>query len=157
MEAQGFIGSGAGGVEAGERTFASRDEARDVLRKTFERIESDESAGPVLRASGMRALLTLPDLDLSIGFAAAKDDEHFLRWDFVDAGTYDAKLTMTMRAAVANSLLQGAESVPVAVARGRIRVRGGGMAALVHLSALRMISRHYSAVLRAEHPELLVD
>lgn len=148
----------ATGVLEGQEviSFRSREEAVEVMDRTFQRVDDDVKLGPLLRAAGLSERLVLPDLDLSVGLEAGRG-RGCLEWSFgEEASAFEPRLSLTMESAVANSMLQGAESIGVAIARRRIEVEGDARAALVHLPATRLISGHYRALLEGEYPHLLV-
>lgn len=144
---------GEGKVTAG--AFRSRDEAREVIDRTFEAVEADEGLAPGLRAASLRESLILTDLDLTIALSAS-DGDRCLDWSFDPIPAPAARITLTMESAVANSILQGAESIGVAIARGRMRIDGDAGAALVHLPATRLICRHYLDLIRRDYPHLVI-
>lgn len=135
--------------------FRSRDEAIEVADRAFEAVESDDRIGPMLQAAGLREVLRLTDLDLTVGIAAS-DGDRCLDWSFVDPPAFEPRITLTMESAVANAVLQGAESIGVAIARQRIRVEGSAGAALVHLPAMRLMCRHYAELIEGDYPHLVV-
>ncbi len=145
------------GVETVDAAVAyrSRDEAREVIDRTFRLVDGDERAGPVLRAAGLRERLELSDLDLAVGLEAGTG-ENCLEWSFGERPDWDPKISLTMDSPVANSILQGAESIGVAIARRRIRVEGNAGAALVHLPATRLICKHYRELIEREYPHLVI-
>jgi hypothetical protein len=59
-----------------------------------------------------------------------------------------------MSSAVANSFLQGRESLPVAIARKRVRCRCEARAALLFLPALRLLSAPYRELIESDYPHL---
>ena len=136
--------------------FRSRDEAREVIDRTFRLVDEDEKAGPLLRAAGLRERLELSDLGLAVGLEAGSGDD-CLEWSFAERPDFEPKISLTMDSAVANSILQGAESIGVAIARRRIRVKGDARAALVHLPATRLICKHYRSVVERDYPHLVVS
>lgn len=135
--------------------FRSRDEAREVIDRTFRMVEEDEKLAPVLRAAGLSERLELSDLDLAVGLAAGSGDE-CLEWSFSEPPAFVPKISMTMESEVANSILQGAESIGVAIARRRIRIKGDAGAVLVHLPATRLICKHYRELVEGEYPHLVI-
>jgi hypothetical protein len=62
-----------------------------------------------------------------------------------------------MHSRVANRLLQGLESVPVAVARGLIVAVGDDHAIVHYLPLMPLISRHYRALVERDYPGLLLE
>jgi hypothetical protein len=146
--------AGAQTLEQDAVAYRSRDEAREVIDRTFRLVEEDERAGPVLRAAGLSERLRLDDIDLTVGVAAGKGDE-CLEWSF-EQPSFEPKISLTMDSPVANSILQGAESIGVAIARRRIRVTGKAAAVLVHLPATRLICRHYRQLIERDYPHLVL-
>jgi hypothetical protein len=142
-------------VEGGSRGYASAEQARELIERTLEAASADADAGPILRAADLRARYCLTDVDLVVGVVPGEGDA-CLRWSFADEQPFDARLRLEMDSTVANRLLQGLESVPVAIARGRIQVSGDGDAVLRYLPVMPLIARHYRAVLERDCPELLV-
>jgi hypothetical protein len=136
-------------------TFASRAEALEVLERTFERVDRDGTLGPQLHAAGLRERLRLEDLDLTIEIAASGGDR-CIDWSFETTEPFQARLTLTMDSEVANRVLQGAESIAVAIARGRIAIAGNAADALVHLPATRLIGAEYADLIAADYPHLVV-
>jgi hypothetical protein len=57
---------------------------------------------------------------------------------------------------VANGWLQGAESVPVAIARGEISCSGDARCALLYLPAVKLLHEPYRKLLRERYPHLLL-
>ena len=141
---------------AAQAAYRSRAEAREVIERTFERIEDDLSLGPHLHASGLRERLRLSDLDLTVEVAAGSGD-HFLEWSFDGRSPFEPRLSLTMDSTVANSVLQNAESIGVAIARGRIEVSGEAGAALVHLPAMRLIGAEYAGLIATDYPHLVIE
>lgn len=135
--------------------YRSREEAREVLDRTFEAVEGDMKLAPVLRATGLHERLRLSDLDLTVDLAAGSGDR-CLEWTFDDQPALESKISLTMESTVANSMLQGAESIGVAIARRRIRIEGDADAALVHLPATRLICGHYLRLIEREYPHLVI-
>lgn len=150
-EVQVQIGEAEGEVIVG---FRSRDEALEVLERTFDAVEADELLGPVLHAAGLREELRLSDLGL-VAEIAAGEGGRCLDWSF-DSPSFEPRISLTMDSSVANGILQGAESIGVAIARGRMRIDGDAGAALVHLPATRLICRHYLELIRRDYPHLVI-
>lgn len=142
---------------AAAATFRSPAEAREVLSRLLEGVESDERVGPALRASGMRERLELSDLGVVVNVRASERRGHCLDWDFSDRADWEPRLELRMPSEVANRYLQGRESVAVAIARGRISCNGDGRAALAHLPANRLLAEHYRRLVADSYPHLLTD
>jgi hypothetical protein len=143
-------------VERDGRGFDSAEQARRLIDQTLAAVEADPEAGPLLRAADLRARYCLTDVGLTVGVAPGEEGA-CLRWSFAAEQPFEARLRLQMDSAVANRLLQGLESVPVAVARGRIVAEGDSDAVLRYLPVMPLIARHYRAVLERECPELLLE
>src|SRR4029450_10322824 len=104
--------------------FASADQMREIVDRVLARINDDDTAGPLLRATGMRLRLNCPDLGLAVNIAASRDPDPPIEWTFDERPGWEPRLELTMNSAVANAYLQGRASVPVAIARGEIRCSG---------------------------------
>jgi hypothetical protein len=61
-----------------------------------------------------------------------------------------------MDSEVANAWLQGRESVPVAIARRRMKYTGNARDALRYLPVLKVISERYRKVVRSDYPHLAI-
>jgi hypothetical protein len=140
----------------GKAKFRSAAEMREILDRVLTRVDADEQAGPLLRATGMRLRLRCPDLDLAVNIAASNDPDRCIEWTFADRRPWEPRLELIMSSAVANAYLQGAASVPVAIARGEIRCSGDARAALHYLPAAKLITGPYRELVAAEYPHLAV-
>lgn len=128
-----------------------------MLGTTFERAGADDSVGAALHAAGLSERLRLSDLDLVVDLAAGASDGCYLDWGFDEDPDFEPRLTMSMDSAVANAILQGSESIAVAIARRRIRVKGEARAALAHLPAMRQLQGTYLGVIEELYPHLLAS
>jgi hypothetical protein len=142
---------------AGQVAFRSADELREVLDRVLSRVDNDEVAGPLLRATGMRLRLSCPDLDVAVNIAASEGPDTCIGWSFSERPAWSPKLVLTMGSAIANEYLQGRTSVPVAIARGQIECSGDTRAALRYLPAAKLISGPYRELIAAEYPHLLLE
>jgi len=139
-----------------EARFTSADQMREILDRVLRRINDDDTAGPLLRATGMRLRLNCPDLGLAVNIAASRDPDSHIEWTFDQRPGWEPRLELTMNSAVANAYLQGRASVLVAIARGEIRCSGDPRAALRYLPAAKLIAEPYRELLAAEYPDLVV-
>jgi hypothetical protein len=140
----------------GATPFRSAEEMREILDGTLSAVNEDEGAGPLLRATGMRLRLRFSDLDLAVNIAASDEPDSCIEWSFSDAPPWNPKLELTMSSSVANAYLQGATSVPVAIARGEIRCAGDVRAALRYLPAAKLFTGPYRELVAAEYEHLVV-
>jgi hypothetical protein len=134
----------------------TRAEFRELLDQVLEDVDSDERVGTLMRAAGLRVRFRYPDLDLTVNVAPSEEDGHHLRWTFSDNADWSPKLELTMDSDVANRYLQGRESLAVAIARGRVQIRGESRVALLYLPALRLVCEPYRSVLLADYPHLAI-
>lgn len=135
--------------------FRSAAEFGDVLEATLEALEADERVGPRLRATGFRLRLSCPDIAATLDLAAADGEQRYLRWSFGGDGELQGGFELSMDSDVANGYLQGAENLPIAIARGRVRCHGETWSALRWLPVARPICASYREVIAARHPHLL--
>jgi hypothetical protein len=141
----------------GKARFRSAAEMREILDRVLTQVDADEKAGPLLRATHMRLTLRCPDLDLAVNIAASQDAERCIEWTFSGRAPWEPKLELTMSSAVANAYLQGAASVPVAIARGEIRCSGDARAALLYLPAAKLITGPYRDLVATEYAHLAIE
>jgi hypothetical protein len=141
----------------GRVAFRSADELREVLDRVLSRIDHDEVAGPLLRATGMRLRLICPDLPATVTIAASEGPDACIEWSFSERPSWSPKLVLTMGSAIANEYFQGRTSVPIAIARGQIECSGDTRAALRYLPAAKLISGPYRELIAAEYRHLLLE
>lgn len=110
--------------------FASVEEVNTYIGGIFERALAHESIGPKLEATGMtlRMNFTDPDAAVTVDLAQRK----VLTGD--DA-LVDADATLSMSTETANSYWQGKVSLPLAMAKGKLKV-GGSAAQLLKLAPI---------------------
>jgi len=132
-------------------------ELRELIDHVLSELDQDERRGSVLRAAGLRVRLEVTDLDLSIRVRASEEGAHHLAWAFAGEDEPDSDgLTLTMDSTTVNAYLQGRESLPVAIARGRVRCSGDMRTALVYLPAMRLLVEPYRMWVNRLHPHLAV-
>ena len=136
--------------------LGSAQQMREILDRVLSQVNDDDTAGPLLRATGMRLRLSCPDLGIAVNIAASRDPDSHIEWTFDERPGWEPRLELTMNSAVANAYLQGRASVPVAIARGEIRCSGDARAALRYLPAAKLIAEPYRELLAAEYPDLVV-
>lgn len=135
--------------------FRSAREAREVLDALLSRVDADERAGGLLRAASARIRLELTDLGLTVNLMPADEGGRNLSWRFDDEVPREARLRIAMDSETANAYLQGRESLPIAIARGRVRCDGDARAALLYFPALRLLVEPYRGLLSERFPALL--
>ena len=139
---------------AGDLPVPTRSEFRTLLGHVLSEVDGDERIGALLRAADLTVRFRFPDLDLTLNVAASDESGHHLRWRFADDVPWSPKLEMEMDSDVANRYLQGDESLAVAIARGRVRVRGDSRVTLLYVPAIRLVCEPYRQVVAAEFPHL---
>ena len=139
-----------------EASFASRTELREVLTALLERIEADPELAGRLGSGRVSFRYVFTDLDTVLDVGGAEDGEG-VRWSFSGEAEQEPAVTLEMSSAVANRYLQGRESLAIGIARKRIRCFCDARAALKLLSASRLTSATYRAVLDRHYPHLLLD
>ena len=134
--------------------FRSGEEAREVLDATLAATDRDDRASALLRAAGARIRFELTDLGVVLHLAPATEPDHDLRWGFGDEGDWEPRLRIWMDSATANAYLQGAESLAIAIARGRVRCEGDARAALLYVPALKLLVEPYRRLVAERFPHL---
>jgi hypothetical protein len=132
-------------------------EFRALLNNVLRETDADEHAGPLLRAAGLRVRFEFPDLPFVLNVATTEDRDHHLTWRFDDEVDWKPKLTLRMDSMVANAYLQGKESLAIAIARGRVRLKGDTRSALLYIPALRLLVASYQRLVTQEHPHLVLE
>jgi hypothetical protein len=138
--------------------FASREEFRAVMDRVFAMMDEDPEMGPALQAADVPQRFEFDDVDLVVVIRAARAGEPgHLHWTWdEDAADWEPQVRMVMSAETANRYFQGAENVPVALARRRIRASGDIRAALQLMPVTKAVFPRYRAFLEQEHPHLVV-
>jgi hypothetical protein len=144
------------GGEAKSGGRVSAEQLRELLDRTLTELDRDERLGPLIRATGIRLRLDCPDVGLVLNVAASERGDRHLRWAFSDDVDWDPRLELRMRSDVANAYLQGKESLAVAIARGKVRVRGESKVALLYVPTTRLIEEPYRRCARELHPALVL-
>jgi hypothetical protein len=130
---------------------------RAALDESLAELDADGVVGPALRATGLRMRLRVPDLGLSLAIAASDDPAHHLEWSFDSDLGNDPGVDLVMDSGTANRYLQGALSLAIGLARGRISCRGDTRRTLHSIPAVRLIAQRYRRLVRDRYPSLAVD
>jgi hypothetical protein len=130
---------------------------RRAVELALEAADADERVGPKIKATGIRMRLRFIDSGLVLDLAASEDPDRSIDWSFGGGVDWQPKLELAMEEAVANRYLQGRESLPIAIAQGKVRVRGGSDFALRYLPANRLLCEPYRRVVREQFPGLVAD
>ena len=134
--------------------FHSAAEMREIFDSVLSAVNSDERAGALLQATGMRMRVECPDVKATVQIVASDDDGSFIEWRFDRRGGAKPKLVLTMDSEVANEWLQGRESVPMAIAHRRMKCSGEARFALLYLPAMKLIAGPYRRLVKARYPHL---
>jgi hypothetical protein len=134
--------------------FKSADELREVLDATLSAVNGDRAPGAMLNATRLRLRLEFPDLGVVLNVSASERPDSFIEWRFSDDVPWTPKLELKMDSEVANAWLQGRESIPVAIARGRVSHTGEARCALLYLPATKPIQERYRRLVRRRYRHL---
>jgi hypothetical protein len=107
--------------------FHDEKEFRRVFERIFELVNETPAVGRKLRDARAPHRFVITDLNLEFNVTAAPDADEargrFLRWTWGPAD-WEPVVTMRMTSEVANRFFQGKESVPLALALGRVKLSG---------------------------------
>ncbi|HQR47233.1 MAG TPA: hypothetical protein PK598_14630 [Thermoanaerobaculia bacterium] len=112
--------------------FTSPKEFRRVFDELFSLLSRDREAGPRLREKRVPQRFVFTDVGLVLNVRDADEKragkgEHLVWTWGAGKGSWEPKVTLEMTADVANRYFQGKENIPLAVARGRIRIADGDL------------------------------
>ena len=136
--------------------YRSADELREVLDRTLEAVDKSKTAGATLRAAGLSMRVEVRDLKTVVTLSASDDPEHHITWRFDRRGRQKPRFVLTMDSETANAWLQGKESVPMAIARRRMKCSGDARDALRYLPALKVVSKRYRRLVRSDYSHLAI-
>jgi hypothetical protein len=128
---------------------------RDLLDRALAAVDADEKAGSLLRATGLRARLRVPDLGVTLDVEPSEEGDHRVSWTFSETPGVP-KVELIMDSEAANAYLQGRESLAIAMAHHRVRYKGSSRCALRYLPAMRVVVDAYRRLVRERYPELAV-
>jgi len=112
--------------------FTGPEEFRRVFDELFSLLSRDRETGPRLREKHVPQRFVFPDVGLVLNVRdadekRARKGEHLV-WQWGDGRKpWEPKVTLEMSTEVANRYFQGKENIPLAVARGRIRLLDGDL------------------------------
>jgi len=136
--------------------FASPDELKEVLDKTFGLMSEDPDMGPKLREADTPQRFEFPDMDLVVNVRAAREgEEGNLHWVWTDEIDWEPRVRMSMSSETANRYFQGKENVAVAIARRKIKAGGDVKAALALMPITKPVFEQYSAMIESDYPHLV--
>jgi hypothetical protein len=135
--------------------FASSQEFREVMDKTFALMSEDPEMGPKLRDADTPQRFEFDDLDLVVNIRAGKPGEDGnLHWEWTDDVEWKPRVQMKMSSEVANKYFQGKENVAIAIARRRIKSGGDVKAALAIIPITKPVFARYRELVEREYPHL---
>lgn len=127
---------------------------RAALDRTLASAAADERIGPRIGASGVSLRLRLTDCDLVLD-VVSEQAGHNISWSFRADPALRPRLELEMDTVTANRFLQGRESLAIAIAHRRARVRSEGGAAVAYLPATELLREPYLRIVESEFPDLL--
>jgi hypothetical protein len=135
--------------------FASSDEFREVMDRTFSIMSEHPEMGPKLREADVPQRFEFDDLDLVVNIRAGRPGEDSeLHWEWTDDVDWEPKVRMTMSSETANKYFQGKENVPIAIARRRIKAGGDVKSALKLIPITKPVYEHYRNMVGRDFPHL---
>ena len=135
--------------------FASDEEFREVMDRTFAMMSEDADMGPSLRDADTPQRFEFTDLDLVVNVRAAREGEDAnLHWEWTDDVDWEPKVRMTMSSETCNRYFQGKENVAMAIARRRIKTGGDVKAALSLIPITKPIYERYREMVTSDYPHL---
>ena len=138
-----------------EAQFASAEEFREVMDRTFRLMSEDPAMGPRLRQADVPQRFEFPDVDLVVNVRAGRDGEDAeLHWEWSDDVDWTPKVRMTMSSETANRYFQGKENIAMAIARRRIKAGGDVKSALALIPITKPLEAMYRAMVETDYPHL---
>jgi hypothetical protein len=135
--------------------FASSDEFKEVMDRTFSLMSEDPEMGPKLREADVPQRFEFDDLDLVVNIRAGRPGEDAeLHWEWTDDVDWEPTVRMTMSSETANKYFQGKENVPIAIARRRIKTGGDVKSALQLIPISKPVYARYRDMVGRDYPHL---
>ena len=111
------------------RPFESEEQFKQVIERIFKLMNDHPDVGPKLFDARAPHLFEFPDMGLRFHVTftdeKAAAEGRWLRWTWKDDECdWEPMIRLTMAGEVANRYFQGKENIAMAVATGRIKVRG---------------------------------
>lgn len=128
-------------------------EFRQLVDGALRELDRDQRGGPLVRATDLSLRIEITDFDLVVRVAPSNDPDQHLTWNFEDQGQ-PAKLDLRMDSATAHAYLQGNESLAVAIAKGKVRLRGESRFALLYLPVISHVAGPYRRLVQERFPHL---
>jgi hypothetical protein len=139
--------------------FRSEEEFRRVFEHIFQLMNDHPEVGRTLRDARAPHRFEIADFGLEFNVADADPAEEpagrFLRWCW-GAPPWEPMISLKMSSDVANRFFQGKENIALAVAMGRVKLRGPLSKILELAPVTRPIHPIYRAWLQAEGLDHLV-
>jgi hypothetical protein len=135
--------------------FASPEELKEVMDKTFGLMSEDPEMGPKLREADTPQRFEFTDMDLVVNIRAVREgEEGNLHWVWTDEIDWEPRVRMAMTSETANRYFQGKENVAMAIARRKIKAGGDVKAALALMPITKPVFDRYREMLESEYPHL---
>lgn len=136
--------------------YGSRKELRGILEQVFEMLSTDPSIGPDLVAAKAPQRFEITDLDIVVNVDAAQSDDEgrYLRLEWSDDIDWKPVVGFKMDSETVNRFFQGELNVPMAVLRGKLKVKGDIKKALALLPIIDPVFVFYADLVEREYPHL---
>lgn len=134
--------------------FASPQEFREVMDRTFALMSDDPDMGPKLRDADTPQRWEFTDLGMVVNLRAGVEGEPNLAWEWTDSITWEPKVQMAMSSETANRYFQGHENVAMAIARRKIKASGDVKAVLLLIPLQKPVVAAYRRMIASDYPHL---
>ena len=128
-------------------------EFRQLVDGALREFDADERGGALVRATDLSLRIEITDLEMVVRVAPGNEHDQHLSWNFDDAGP-PPKLDLRMDSATAHAYLHGDESLAIAIAKGKVRLRGESRFALLYLPVITRVAGPYRRLVRERFPHL---
>ena len=141
--------------------FESPEQFREVIERIFRMMNDHPEIGPKLHAAKAPHLFDFSDFDLHFHVTHTSPEEaergRYLRWTWNDDEVdWEPLISLRMDSEVANRYFQGKINIPMAVATGKISVRGPIGKILELAPITKPVFAKYREWLEDEGPENLL-
>lgn len=128
-------------------------EFRELIDSSLRELDADDRGGALLRATDLSLRIEITDLDLVVRVAPGDGADYGLNWNFEDLGEMP-RLELRMDSATAHRYLEGRESIAVAIAKGKVELRGESRFALLYLPVIGHVAARYRRLAQERFPHL---
>ena len=118
-----------------------------MLEELLEELNRDEKLATLLRAARWRQSFEFTDLALRLDVAPEESSSaNALRWTFDGDADWTPKMVLKMSSTDAHEYLRGELSLPIALARGKVKVEGDTPSRLKYATLMALLAVPYKKV-----------